>query len=201
MKVDSELVVPIGIIDDQRREEMRRWLDWAKPSGLTPLVHSVLQAKKDFNPTVKAPKLVILISDGQETCGGRLTDISRAYKKSDAKFVIHVVGFDIKDTIAKRTLQKIAQVGGGNYYHALNSSQLIKVLKSAVRSTGFTVLDGEGNSVAGRGVINGGAVELKPGKYRVRLAASKNEPFPVVLGKNQSLILSLNEQGILKASQ
>jgi hypothetical protein len=92
---DSELVACVSPLDSQHRNRIKHWLDWAHPRGLTPLVYSLLEAKNNFPSTWKGPKIIILVSDGKETCGGDLDDVAEAFIGSDV--VVHVVGFDIDD--------------------------------------------------------------------------------------------------------
>ena len=42
----------------------------ATPRGQTPLTYSLEQAAQDFGATSDEERVIILVSDGEETCGG-----------------------------------------------------------------------------------------------------------------------------------
>ena len=196
VKTDSELVVPIGPLDERRRAEIRKWIDSAQPRGWTPMVHSLLEARKDFPETGKAPRTVVLVSDGEETGGGKLEDVAAAYQGSGIEMKIHVVGFDIAGTPAERQLQEIARIGKGRYYGARNARELAEGLRAAVPTLGFEVLDAEGKGVA-RGSLNAEPVQLKPGRYRVRLLGLESEPVEVALEEGEEAVLEVDAAGKL----
>ncbi len=201
LKKDSQLVVPIGPLDQQRRAKILKWVNWAQPRGWTPLVYSLLEAKNDFPAQLKAPKTVVLVSDGEETCGGKLEDVAAAYRGSDVGAVIHVVGFDIQGTEAQKQLQEIARLGGGRYYSARNSGELAGALRSAIESIGFEVSDESGSRQVTRGVINGDPVELDPGKYRVSALGLTSEPLTITIAGGKEIALELDEAGKLTVAR
>jgi hypothetical protein len=196
LNTDSDLAVQIRPLEAAHRKHLFAWLDWADARGKTPLCYSLLEAKKDF-PTACATKTVVLLSDGMETCGGSLDDVAKAYAGSDVGVVIQVVGFDIRDLKVRQQLEKIAKVGGGNYYDARDAKQLVEALRKAVPSTGFEVLAADGDAVLASGSINGKPRELPAGSYRVRLAGSKAKPTAVRCVSGQLVQLSLDESGDL----
>ncbi len=79
---DSKLVVPfntknsINLIKQKVKE--------AKPTGITPIEHSITQSANDF-PDKKATNIIILITDGIEECGG---DPCAARKKLMEKGIV-----------------------------------------------------------------------------------------------------------------
>jgi hypothetical protein len=196
VKLDSELVVPIGRLDERRRADIRRRIQAAQPLGWTPMVHSLLEARKDFPDTGRAPRTVVLVSDGEETGGGRLEDVAAAYQGSGIEMTIHVVGFDIAGTPAERQLQEIARIGKGRYYGARNARELSEALRAAVPSLGFEVRD-PADVVVARGSLNADPVEVKPGAYRVRLVGFESAPTEVRLEEGQEATLVLDEDGKL----
>lgn len=64
---DSRLVVPFGTKNSI--EVIKQKILAAKPTGITPIEHSLTQAANDF-PDAKARNIIILITDGIEECGG-----------------------------------------------------------------------------------------------------------------------------------
>jgi len=64
---DSRLVVSFGAKNSI--ESIKQKILSAKPTGITPIEHSLTQAANDF-PDSKARNIIILITDGIEECGG-----------------------------------------------------------------------------------------------------------------------------------
>lgn len=196
LNTDSDLVVPIGPIDARQRAELKRWINWTQPRGKTPMVYSLLEARKDFSGDWKGPRTVILVSDGVETCGGKLEDLAKAYQGTGIDAVIHVVGFDIAGSDAEKQLREIAKIGQGDYYGAQNARQLSAALKAAAAAGAFAVYDDAGN-VAARGAVNGKPVPLLPGNYRVRLSQVKAKDLEIPVTNGPALRLNLREDGSL----
>jgi Mg-chelatase subunit ChlD len=196
LNTDSDLVVPIGPVTAAQRKELKRWINWTQPRGKTPMVYSLLQAQKDFSANWKGPRTVILVSDGVETCGGKLEDLAKVFDEAGIDAVVHVVGFDIAGTEAEKQLRQIAKIGRGDYYGAQNARQLSAALKSAAAAGGYTVYDRDGN-VAARGTVNGGPAALLPGDYRVRLSQSSAKELEITVTNGPGFRLNLKEDGSL----
>lgn len=197
LNTDSDLVVPIGLVNAKQRAELKRWINWTQPRGKTPMVYSLLQARKDFSGDWKGPRTVILVSDGLETCGGKLEDLAKAYEGAGIEAVIHVVGFDIAGTDAEKQLRQIAKIGGGEYFGAKDAKELAAALKAVATSGAFAVYDETGR-LAGRGIVNGTPVLLLPGKYRVRLPQVKADALEIPVTNGPALRLMLKEDGSLE---
>ena len=91
---DSELVVPFGKIDKARlRDRVRR----IQALGTTPIAYSLQQVGRDFG-TARGEKMVILVTDAKEECGGSL---SAAVSELLAK----ELGEGVKGTIKRRRLR------------------------------------------------------------------------------------------------
>jgi Ca-activated chloride channel family protein len=63
---DSKLVIPFG---KNNIAAIKQKVSEAKPTGITPIEHSLTQAANDF-PDNKAVNMIILITDGIEECSG-----------------------------------------------------------------------------------------------------------------------------------
>jgi len=164
--------------------------------GYTPITYSLTLAAKDISAE-EGDRVVILVSDGQETCAADPCAAAKALAEADAKLVIHTIGFGVGD--ATRTqLQCIASMGRGTYFDAANADDLTAVLGKAVVTeaeddtdtvvvvkpgapSGIIIKNtwaGESHAVtdAETGVevvsINGanGKEEVPPGIYNVRFA-------------------------------
>jgi hypothetical protein len=196
-KTDTELVVPIGPLDDARRNTIRGWIMRARPIGWTPMVHSLVQAKNDFQAAGKGSRTVVLVSDGEETGGGKVADVEAAYRDAGIDLVLHVVGFDVAGIpLAEQQMKELARIGKGRYFAAKGTKDLAAALREAMPAPGIEVLDASGKVVA-RAAFNGDPVELKPGAYRVRLAGSASEPLGVTLAEAQEARFRVDAAGNL----
>lgn len=67
-------------------------VDALRPEGLTPLTEAVRQAAEALDYR-NGPGVVVLVTDGNETCGGRPCEMARALNASAHDLTIHVIGF------------------------------------------------------------------------------------------------------------
>jgi Mg-chelatase subunit ChlD len=194
-KTDTELVVPIGPLDEGRRRTIQGWIDRARPVGWTPMVHSLLQARSDFSTEGNGTRTVVLVSDGEETGGGKVSDVEAVYARSGIDVVIHVVGFDVEAIpLAQQQMKEIARVGKGRYFAAKSASDLAGALREAMPAPGVEVLDATGKVVA-RVPFNGDPAELAPGAYRVRVPGSSSGPLDLSLAEGEEVALRMDEAG------
>lgn len=128
---DSRLLIPIGQFDPAR---MQAEVAPLKSYGMTALGHSLELAAKDFSSGAGVEKTVLLISDGEETCGKDPAAVIQALKQQGIAFKIHAVGFDATDA-AKSQLKQLAEMSGGTYYEAKDAGELKKALQQSVQET------------------------------------------------------------------
>lgn len=67
-------------------------VDNLKPDGLTPLTEAVRQAAEALDYRNRAG-VVVLVTDGNETCGGRPCEMASALNATAHDLTIHVIGF------------------------------------------------------------------------------------------------------------
>lgn len=137
---------------------MKEKIEGIRARGRTPIAYSLQQAKNDFPQGDGADNIIILVSDGQETCGGDPCAVAKELHEAGIKTKIHVVGFDIKPA-EREQLECIAKAAGGQYFAADSAEGLSKALKKAKEQ----VLKQESESV----IIKA----TGPGRLRVEPAA------------------------------
>ena len=169
---DTELVVPFGPID---RSALLAAVGTITPRGQTPIGLSLSKLSEDF-AGVPGAKLVVLVTDGIETCSPDpgtehyppavvQSLIDRGY---DIR--VNVVGFDIESSATRAFLQGLAAQSGGVYFDAGDAGQLSSSLAGAFSgNVPFTIEDANGTAV-GTGEVNGDPVVLAPGRYSVLLS-------------------------------
>ena len=126
---DSNVAVPFAAAE-ANGGGITTTVDHTKAQGYTPIAHSLGQAANDF-PADAKERVIVLVSDGKETCQG---DPVVAAKALAAKGVtVHAVGF-VVDTAARMQLQNIARATGGTYFDAPVGPELPDILRSALNA-------------------------------------------------------------------
>ena len=122
---DIEILVPPGTED---RAAVLVRIAAMQPQGMTPISAAVTQVA-DLLKGRAAETTIVLVSDGQETCGGDPCATVQALKAAGVKFVMHVVGFAVTEA-DQAQLECIAQAGGGKYFSAADAAALLAALQA-----------------------------------------------------------------------
>lgn len=158
---DSEMVVPFQAVD---KAAFQAIVDGAQPRGQTPLTYSLEQAAHDFGPASDEQRTIILVSDGEETCGGDPAAAARSLLAQGFKLKVHTIGFDV-DAAARAQLEAISTATGGEYHDARNAAALSE---SLTRLANQALLIAKESEVAGVAIRGGNghesAVALQPGQ-------------------------------------
>ena len=104
-----------------------------KAQGYTPITYVIKLAAEDIGKEDAKPRVVILVSDGKESCKGDPCATAKALADADASLVIHTIGFAV-DGAAKYQLQCIARVARGKYYDADSAGKLAGALGDAAKT-------------------------------------------------------------------
>lgn len=157
---DTRLLVAFGSLYTQR-EKMLLQTNGLKALGHAPISAALAEAVKDFPADFKGDMVIVLVSDGRETCKGDPCVLAQGLAKEKGKLVIHTIGFNA-DSLARQQLECIAKVTGGKYLLADDAPQLSKALQFAastsrgliVRKIGDGMLGMEMADLPGHTVIN-----------------------------------------------
>lgn len=120
---DTELVLPIGPL---RRSAMYKAVDSFKAKGETPIAYSLQKSVDDLGDSGK--RVVVLISDGEETCSPDPCPVAKKLATSGVALQFNAVGLAVNEK-ARKQLQCIAKAGDGSYYDANNTSDLEEALR------------------------------------------------------------------------
>ncbi len=171
--LDTELIAPLSAGSAGR---IISALNSIQPKGYTPMSYSLEQARNDFDVSRESQKTIILLSDGEETCGGDPAETVKKLLADGFKFTLHVIGFNV-DAKTKAQLEAAALAGNGQYFSAKNAAELAKAMSEATKKS--LVIDKE-KTVYGTEIRGGDsfetAVPLEAGKeYRLDHHQKKNE--------------------------
>ncbi|MEN0654060.1 MULTISPECIES: vWA domain-containing protein [Hyphobacterium] len=138
------------------------------PYGYTPIAASLRAAADDLIEVEARERLIVLISDGEETCNGDPVAVAGELAGLGVNLSTYVVGFDL-DAAQAAQMRAIAQAGGGRYLDAPDGDALANAMREAV---GMTVRRSERRLERCSNPIEGGltpedAVLIEPGIYTV----------------------------------
>jgi hypothetical protein len=176
---------------EQARDQLPRQVNELQARGYTPITLALQRAAEDIAQEPALEHVVVLISDGRETCSGDPCAAARALVSGDAKLIVHVVGLGV-DAATRTQLQCIAAVARGVYFDAATSSDLSDRLSRAVLAgefkppasqpgparlgvlkikgileAGVSVYDATNEIVGAVGAVQP-SLELRPGFYSVK---------------------------------
>lgn len=188
-EVDScqtDLDVPVGPLDPAAVGKRIAALD-AKNGAKTPIGASLAKIADDLK-SVQGEKLVIVITDGEETCNGDPAAEIDKLRAAGIGTRISIVGFALDDQNLVATFRRWSDLGGGAYFDARDAAGLEKSLTAALRP-GFEVVNAQGQVLAS-GTVGGEAIAVPAGDHTVRLkGAQAGKPVTVKSKETASVVL------------
>jgi len=120
--LDSELVVPVAGLE---RELLLRTVQGTEPRGATPIAYSLERAAEDLQAAT-GRKLIVLVTDGEESCGGDLRAVAERLAGEGFEIDLHVIGLALTPE-AERSFQGI-----GTFQSVSSAAELAEALGRAV---------------------------------------------------------------------
>jgi len=118
----SELMISF---EATNRSELDTSLGQFQATGWTPIAKALEDAANDLSAfdEKQNTNVIILVSDGVETCGGDPVAVAKKLKDSTGNPFVHVIGFDV-DQAGQQQLKQVAQALDGLYSNVNNPVQL-----------------------------------------------------------------------------
>ena len=123
---DIDPLFPIRQFDDAVRANMIAAIEGVSARGLTPLADVLVQASTVLS-SVPGDHTIILVSDGEETCGGDPLVVAQMLATMDPPIVLHIIGLDV-DLAVRESLTGMAEATGGSYYQVSQAQDLLAAL-------------------------------------------------------------------------
>lgn len=171
----TDLEIPLGPLDPSKVKAQVSAIE-AINLAKTPIGASLTAVQDDLS-SARGERVIILITDGEETCGGDPAAVIEAMRQQGHDVRVNIVGFAIDDQNLKETFRFWSNLGGGIYLDAPDAASLGQTLTAALQVP-FSVLNEQGDEVA-TGVVGGEAVALAPGVYRVKAGAREEQSVKV----------------------
>ena len=101
-----------------------------RAQGMTPISDALITVANDLTG-YGGESIIILITDGEETCGGDPYMVAEMLRTLDPPVILHIVGLDVEAGV-RDALTEIAGITGGSYYGVGAAGDLFAALYSAV---------------------------------------------------------------------
>ncbi|MCP4134899.1 MAG: VWA domain-containing protein [bacterium] len=121
-----KLLAPIGTVD---RESIKSQINGLRPTGATPIDFSIRKAIEYFKPHAEENNNLVLISDGQESCGGNPVEAIKELKAHKVNPIVTIIGLAV-DSKTKRQLSQIAVACDGTYADVKSEEDFVKAFES-----------------------------------------------------------------------
>ena len=155
---------------------IRNQVNGLTPYGYTPLAKSLALAGEDLLAVDSDKQMIILLTDGEESCGGDPEAVAADLRAKGIDVEVHIVGFDLEVEEAA-VMKDVAVAGGGAYYDAQNAAELTNALTKVIEVTANKVGPSWLRTIS---PVMGGetpedALVLTPGTYTLTAHLPKGE--------------------------
>ena len=127
---DIEPLFPLRPFDQAAQGEITAALEQIAAKGLTPLSEALTEAGNAL-VGVEGESVIVLVSDGEETCDGDPLVVAHMFAEMSPPIVVCVIGLDV-DPQARETLQAIAEITGCGYRTVYEAEELFEALFAVV---------------------------------------------------------------------
>ena len=124
----TDLYVPVQGVN---KNALRQQAGAYQPTGWTPISLALQKAGEDLKAGENTKNVIIMVTDGEETCNGDPCAVSQALAQSGSEVRIDVVGFGLTPDVSKN-LKCIGDNSGGSYTDAQNGAALLTTLQELV---------------------------------------------------------------------
>ena len=130
----------------------------------TPIAASLAKVGSDLSG-VTGERVVILLTDGEETCDGDPALAIRVLRSEGSDVRVNIIGYSIDDAALRETFQSWAAIGGGQYLDAPGAEELARAMRRAFELP-FGVYAGD--RLVASGITGDGDISLPAGDYQIR---------------------------------
>lgn len=115
-------------------ERIMEEVDSLRPYGQTPITKAVGEAADAMNFRAR-PAVIVLLTDGEETCGGNLCGLAQRLKSEGAGVTVHVIGYMLSLANAPASGQFVSclsEATGGLFLSTSTTAELISALRQTL---------------------------------------------------------------------
>ena len=127
---DIEEVFPLQPLTAQLRSDMVSTLKGITAQGMTPLADALARAG-DALANAQGNRMILLLTDGEETCGGDPLAVAQRLGAMDPPVELNIVGIAV-DPEVRDSLTAMAAATGGQYRDVGQADDLFSALAAAI---------------------------------------------------------------------
>ncbi|MCA9978555.1 MAG: VWA domain-containing protein, partial [Anaerolineales bacterium] len=187
----TDLMVPYQPLD---REAMASFLADVEPqfNANTPLADSLARVQFDLAEAGDVERIVVLLTDGKETCGGDPAAQIQKLRDLGINVQVNIVGLAIADDALKAEFERWAEIGGGQYFDVSDPARLAEVLGEAILIP--YIVRNEAGDIVTYGRVGGLTQNLPVGTYEVEVRTVPAVTFDMVeIAEGELIQLTLDE--------
>lgn len=139
----------------------------------TPLAASLAAVPEDLSDYAGERRLVVMLTDGEETCEGDLDEAVAQLVGEGVNVRLNIVGFHIDELELQAEFERLAVSVGGEYFDSKDSEELVNALAGALAAN-WQVIGSTGETVT-QGHVDGDSVILMPGEYELLIQTQDGE--------------------------
>ncbi len=124
--MDIERFYRFQPLDSQLREAIISSLVDIEAKGLTPIADALVSVGNDLK-NLEGTSVIVLVSDGEETCGGDPRAAARFLADMPNQVALNIIGLDV-EPVAQAMLRSAAATTGGQYRDVRAGTDLCNVL-------------------------------------------------------------------------
>jgi hypothetical protein len=128
----TELKIPFGPLNPAAAEKAIRAVP-AVNLAKTAIAASLAATAEDLS-AMDPPRVMVLVTDGEETCDGDLPATIATIRAKGLDIRLSIVGFAVEDTGLPETFAQWAEQGGGSYVPAGDSAALAAGMAAATQA-------------------------------------------------------------------
>ena len=184
---ESELMIPLSPLDPKGMAPIVSEIE-AINLAKTPIADSLKMVATDLADAT-GDKMVVVITDGEETCEGNPAQVIREMRQENPDVRVSIVGYSIADEEIRSDFESWAAIGGGRYFDAPEKIKLQGAFQQAF-AIPYVVYSGE-RAIAS-GVTGKSVTTLPVGEYSVAFRFNGQDqvkPVTVTAGGSTSLVI------------
>lgn len=179
----TDLEVPMGPL---HKPEVLSRIERITPMNLakTPIAASLAAAAGDLSAT-PGEKVILLITDGEETCEGDPEAAIEQIRNGGVTASVNIVGFALDDEAVYAQFERWAELGGGAYRSASDAAELAEHVERLTALQFF--LQHPNGERSGPYTVAGEPIELDAGRYVVDFRSGQEVEIEVTSGQQRVL--------------